>query len=343
MEKKQSFLDKAKEFWNINVAKSRTGQLILVLIGITIFFSFLEPKFLRLKTYDSMLLQMSELGILAIAVFLCILVGGLNISVMANANLAGLFMGYFILANVRPESTPQQIQLIILGGLGVALLVGVVGGLLNGLMVGYAKLPPLLATLGTGTLFTGIQKGLTGGESVTGYPVQLEFLGGGKVLGIPLPFIMFTVISVLIFVMLKFTRFGYKIYMTGANQTTAKFSGIATERITMYTYIVAGVLSALTSAIVLGRTMSANPDYGLATYVLFTIFVAVISGSRAGFGSVANVFIAMFALQSLQTGFNYMLQTVKGNTYFRDFIWGLLLIIFLIINYFANVKSVEDN
>jgi len=343
MEKKQSFLDKAKEFWNINVAKSRTGQLILVLIGITIFFSFLEPKFLRLKTYDSMLLQMSELGILAIAVFLCILVGGLNISVMANANLAGLFMGYFILANVRPESTPQQIQMIILGGLGVALLVGVVGGLLNGLMVGYAKLPPLLATLGTGTLFTGIQKGLTGGESVTGYPVQLEFLGGGKVLGIPLPFIMFTVISVLIFVMLKFTRFGYKIYMTGANQTTAKFSGIATERITMYTYIVAGVLSALTSAIVLGRTMSANPDYGLATYVLFTIFVAVISGSRAGFGSVANIFIAMFALQTLQTGFNYMLQTVKGNTYFRDFIWGLLLIIFLIINYFANVKSVEDN
>ena len=111
----------------------------------------------------------------------------------------------------------------------------------------------------------------------------------------------------------------------------------------MLTYIVAGVLSALTSAIVLGRTMSANPDYGLATYVLFTIFVAVISGSRAGFGSVANVFIAMFALQTLQTGFNYMLQTVKGNTYFRDFIWGLLLIVFLIINYFANVKSVEDN
>ena len=343
MENKQSFLEKAKEFWNINVAKSRTGQLILVLIGITIFFALLEPKFFRIKTYDSMLLQMSELGILAIAVFLCILVGGLNISVMANANLAGLFMGYFILANVRPESTPQQIQMIILGGLGVALLTGVVGGLLNGLMVGYAKLPPLLATLGTGTLFTGIQKGLTGGESVTGYPVQLEFLGGGKVLGIPLPFIMFTVISVVIFIMLKFTRFGYKIYMTGANQTTAKFSGIATERITMLTYVVAGVLSALTSAIVLGRTMSANPDYGLATYVLFTIFVAVISGSRAGFGSVANVFIAMFALQTLQTGFNYMLQTVKGNTYFRDFIWGLLLIVFLIINYFANVKSVEDN
>jgi len=343
MEKKQSFLEKAKEFWNINVSKSRTGQLILVLVGITIFFTLLEPKFMRVKTYDSMLLQMSELGILAIAVFLCILVGGLNISVMANANLAALFMGYYILTNFKPESTPQQIQMIILGGIGIALLVGVIGGLLNGLMVGYAKLPPLLATLGTGTLFTGIQKGLTGGESVTGYPTQLEFLGGGKVMGIPLPFIMFTVVSILIFIMLKFTQFGYKIYMTGANQTTAKFSGIATERITLLTYIVAGVLSALTSTIVLGRTMSANPDYGLATYVLFTIFVAVISGSRAGFGSVANVFIAMFALQTLQTGFNYMLQTVKGNTYFRDFIWGLLLIVFLIINYFANVKSVEDN
>jgi len=343
MEKKQSFLKKAEEFWDINVAKSRTGQLILVLIGITIFFAVMEPKFFKVKTYLSMILQMSELGILAIAVFLCILVGGINISVMANANLAGLFMGYFILSNVRPDSTPQQIELVILGGIGVALLVGVLGGLLNGLMVGYAKLPPLLATLGTGTLFTGLQKGLAGGESVSGYPTQLEFLGGGKILGIPLPFIMFTIVSILIFIMLKFTRFGYKIYMTGANQTTAKFSGIPTERITMYTYIVAGVLSALTSTIVLGRTMSSNPDYGLATYVLFTIFVAVISGSRAGFGSVANVFIAMFALQTLQTGFNYMLQTVKGNTYFRDFIWGLLLIVFLIINYFANVKKIEDN
>jgi len=343
MEKKQSFLKKAEEFWDINVAKSRTGQLILVLIGITIFFAIMEPKFFKVKTYLSMILQMSELGILAIAVFLCILVGGINISVMANANLAGLFMGYFILMNVKPDSTPQQIELVILGGIGVALLVGVLGGLLNGLMIGYAKLPPLLATLGTGTLFTGLQKGLAGGESVSGYPTQLEFLGGGKVMGIPLPFIMFTIVSILIFVMLKFTRFGYKIYMTGANQTTAKFSGIPTERITMYTYIVAGVLSALTSTIVLGRTMSSNPDYGLATYVLFTIFVAVISGSRAGFGSVSNVFIAMFALQTLQTGFNYMLQTVKGNTYFRDFIWGLLLIVFLIVNYFANVKKIEDN
>jgi simple sugar transport system permease protein len=290
-----------------------------------------------------MLLQMSELGILAIAVFLCILVGGINISVMANANLAGLFMGYFILVNVKPDSTPQQIELVILGSIGIALLVGLIGGLLNGLMIGYAKLPALLATLGTGTLFTGIHKGLSGGESVSGFPTQLEFLGGGKLLGIPLPFIMFLAVSVLIFVMLKFTRFGYKIYMTGANETTAKFSGIPTERVTMYTYIVAGVLSALTSTIVLGRTMSANPDYGLATYVLFTIFVAVISGSRAGFGGVTNVFIAMFALQTLQTGFNYMLQTVKGNTFFRDFIWGLLLIVFLIINYFANVKKIEDN
>jgi simple sugar transport system permease protein len=343
MEKKQGFLEKAKGFWNTNVSKSRTGQLILVLIGITIFFALTEKTFWRTKTYLSMTLQMSELGILAIAVFLCILVGGINISVMANANLAGLFMGFFILTNVTKTMTPAEINVIILEGVGIAILVGAIGGLLNGLMIGYAKLPPLLATLGTGTLFTGIQKGLSGGESVSGYPTQLEYLGAGKIYGIPLPFILFTIVSILIFIMLRFTRFGYKIYMTGANITTAKFSGIPTERVTMFTYIIAGILSSLTSAIVLGRTMSANPDYGLATYVLFTIFVAVISGSRAGFGNVLTVYIGMFTLQTLQTGFNYMLQLVKGSTYFRDFIWGLLLIVFLIVNYFANVKNVEDN
>lgn len=343
MENTSNFLDKVKEFWKNNVIKSRTGQIVLLLIGITVFFIIFEPKFFRLQTYNSMLLQMSELGILAIAVFLCILVGGLNISVMANANLAALAMGSFILANVTENSTPQQISLAIAGGVLCALAVGAVGGLLNGLMVGYAKMPPLLATLGTGTLFTGLQKGLTGGESVWGYPEQLEFFGNGKILGFPLPFVMFFFITVIIFIMLKFTRFGYKIYMTGANQTTAKFSGIPTERVTMFTYIVAGMLSSLTATIVLGRTMSANSDYGLLTYVLFTIFVAVVSGSRAGFGSVITVFIGMFALQTLQTGFNYLLQTVKGSTYFRDFIWGALLIVFLIVNYYANVRRLEDN
>lgn len=343
MENKSSFLEKLKAFWKVNVSKSRTGQLVLVLIGITIFFIIFEPKFFRVKTYESMMLQMSELGILAIAVFLCMLVGGLNISVMANANLSAMAMGMFILATVNENSTPQQIWLSIAGGVLCAVAVGAAGGLINGLMIGYAKMPPLLATLGTANFFTGLQKGLTNGESIWGYPPQVEFFGIAKVAGFPFPFVMFFVVTILIFIMLKYTRFGYKLYMTGANQTTAKFSGIPTERVTMFTFIVAGILSSLTAMIVLGRTMSANPDYGLLTYVLFTIFVAVVSGSRAGFGSVITVFIGMFALQTLQTGFNYMLQTVKGSTYFRDFIWGLLLIVFLIVNYFTNVRKVEDN
>jgi simple sugar transport system permease protein len=145
------------------------------------------------------------------------------------------------------------------------------------------------------------------------------------------------------YIILHYTKLGYRMYMTGANETTAIFSGIDTRSIIMRTYIIAGMLSSITGMIILSRTMSANYDYGAATYVLFTIFVAVISGSRAGFGSVINMFVAMFALQTLQTGFNYMLQTVRGNTYFRDFIWGVLLIVFLIINYFTNVKRIEQN
>ena len=252
-------------------------------------------------------------------------------------------MGYFLLATVKPESTPAQIDLYILESVLVAVAVGSVGGLVNGILTGYGNLPALLATLGTGTLFTGIQKGFSGGESVNGFPDQLNYLGAGKILGLPLPFIMFFVVSVVIFIILNYTRFGYKVYMTGANETTARFSGIHTRRVTMFTYLITGILAGIAGTIVLGRTMSANPDYGLATYVLFTIFVAVISGSQPGAGTVANVFIAMFALQTLQTGFNYLLQTVKGSTYFRDFIWGVLLIVFLVVNYFANVRKIEEN
>ena len=343
MGKENSFIDKLKTFWDKNVAKSRTGQLVLVVILFTIFFALFEEKFMRPRTYQSMLLQMSELGILAIAVFICILVGGLNVSVTATANLSALMAGFFILRFVEEGMQDGQINLIILAGFGVALVTGFLCGLLNGVIIGYFHLPPLLATIGTSFLFTGIFKGITGGESIFGYPTNLEYIAAGKVYGIPIPFFFFLAISLIMFFVLRFTKFGYKVYMTGANETTAIFSGINTNDVKLRTFVIAGLLSAIPGMIILGRTMSANYDYGLTTYVLFTIFVSVMSGSRAGFGTVLNIFIAMFALQSLQTGFNYMLQTVRGNTYFRDFIWGVLLIVFLIINYYTNVRQVEEN
>lgn len=343
MEKKSNFLGKLKNFWNKSVAKSRTGQLVLALIIITVFFALAEDKFMRPQTYESMLLQMSELGILSIGVFICILVGGLNVSVNASMNLSALTASLFILRFVKEGMPDSQISLIILGAAGVAILTGTLAGLLNGIIVGYFKLPPLLATIGTGFLFTGLFKGTTGGESVFGFPPALENIAKGRLLGIPYPFFIFLICSVVMFYVLRYTKFGYKVFMTGANETTAIFSGINTRSIKLKTFTIAGTLSALPAMIILARTMSANYDYGLTTYVLFTIFVAVISGSRAGFGSVLNIFISMFALQSLQTGFNYMLQTVRGNTYFRDFIWGWLLIVFLIINYYANVRQVEES
>jgi simple sugar transport system permease protein len=343
MANNNSFIEKLKGFWDRNVAKNRLGQLFIVLIVITIFFIITEDKFFRWKTYESMLLQMSELGILAIGVFLCILVGGLNISIMGSANLSALMAGLFILSFAKEGMAESQVTMVIVGGFLTALLVGFLCGLFNGVIVGYFRLPPLLATLGTGSLFIGLFKGITSGESIFGYPAKLEYIGGGQILGIPVPFYFFFVITILMFFLLRYTKFGYRMYMTGANETTAIFSGIDTRAVILKTYIVAGMLSSVTGMIILGRTMSANYDYGAATYVLFTIFVAVISGSRAGFGSVINMFVAMFALQTLQTGFNYLLQTVRGNTYFRDFIWGVLLIVFLIINYFTNVKKVELN
>jgi simple sugar transport system permease protein len=343
MGKENSFIDKIKTFWDKNVAKSRTGQLIVVLILITVFFTFTEDKFMRPRTYQSMLLQMSELGILAIAVFICILVGGLNVSVTATANLSALMAGFFILRFVEEGMPDGQINLIILAAFGVALVTGFLCGLLNGVIIGYFHLPPLLATIGTSFLYIGIFKGITGGESIFGYPTNLEYIAAGQIFGIPIPFFFFMAMSLIMFFALRFTKFGYKMYMTGANETTAIFSGINTRDVRLKTFTIAGLLSAIPGMIILGRTMSANYDYGVTTYVLFTIFVAVMSGSRAGFGTIINIFIAMFALQSLQTGFNYMLQTVRGNTYFRDFIWGVLLIVFLVINYYTNVRQIEEN
>ena len=343
MENNISFLEKLKIFLEQKVTKSRTGQLIVMLIATTVFFSIFEPDFLRMKTLKSMLLQMSELGILTIGVFICILVVGLNTSVTASMNLSALAAATVVL-NFADKSMPDsQIYLIIVGAFVASMAVGLLTGIVNGLAIGYLGLPPLLATIGSAFLFTGINKAITKGESQFGFPIQVGVLAGGEVFGIPIPFLLFLGISVIMFFVLRYTKFGYKMFMTGANETTAIYSGINTKDVKFKTFVISGLLAAFPAMIILGRTMSANYDYGVNTYVLFTIFVAIISGSRNGFGEVINVLLAMFVLQNLQTGFNYMLQGVSAGGFFRDFIWGVLLIAFLIVNYFTNVRKTETN
>ena len=305
-------------------------SLFLLLLAALIFalMSLAMPRqFPTTANLDSMAFQMSEVGILTVAMTLTMLIGGIDLSVTATANLsaisAGLVMVY--LSKVGLPSVP--VLLAVAGGLLAAMAAGLVCGLVNGLLIGRVGVPAILATLGTLTLYTGLAYGITKGRAVHGVPSKALFLGIGKILGIPMPLIIFMIVVAVISVTLNRTTYGFKAYLLGSNATAAQFSGIDNRGIILKTHLIAGLLSALTGIVTLARTNSAYADYG-SSYVLMTILVAVLGGVAVsgGTGRLAGVTLALITLQMLSTGFNMLLLRFSGSNFFRDFAWGFLLL-----------------
>jgi simple sugar transport system permease protein len=317
---------------------------------VTAFFTIVnsDKGFLSIRSVRSMGVQLSEIGILAIAMMVTILVGGINLSINATANLGVVLAGYFLFLLYPPPPTggiaaiftqitmPEDANtLILVIAFLIPLVVGVVSGLLNGYLVGFIGIPPILATLATMSLFTGIAAGITKGRTITGFPNQYAFVANENVLGIPIPFVVFVVLTMIIYFILNHTTLGFKMRMLGTNETASEFSGINNKVVILKTYIISGVLASFAGIIIMSRTMSAAYEYGSNTYVLLTILIAVLAGIQNGFGNVVNIFISMLILQALSTGFQMMLQGVRGSSFFKDFSWGVLLLVIFVINYFV--------
>ncbi len=182
---------------------------------------------------------------------------------------------------------------------------------------------PILATLGTGSLFTGLSYVITGGPAIT--TTQLAFIGNGSVLGIPIPVIVFAALVVFFSVTLNRTAYGFNVYMLGTNATAARFSGINTTRVLLRTYWLAGLVASIAGVIFLARANSAKPDYG-ASFVLLTVLIAILGGVSytGGSGSVSGLVLAVLCLQFLSTGLNMLMLELSGSRaiFFRQFAWG---------------------
>lgn len=327
-----------KTLRNISVDR-QTILLLGVFLVLAVFFSIKEDKFLTVRSVTSMGFQLPELGVLSLAMMITILTGGIDLSINAISNLAAVLSGFFLVNLVPENATTGQVNLYIFVGLLIAILIGWLCGSINGFLVGRVGVPPILATLATMTFFSGISTVITGGKTVTGFPEQLSVIGSKTLAGIPIPFIIFVLLTLLMYLILYKTAFGFKVRMLGTNPIAANFSGINNKDILMRVYIISGIFASITGVLTMSRTMSAAIEYGSTTYVLLTILISVLAGVIPGFGVVINVFITVIILQMLSTGFHMLLLGVRGSSFFKDFSWGVLLILIFIINYFMRRRT----
>lgn len=299
------------------------GINVLILVVATV---LSKGDFLDVYNFQSMGGQLPELGLLAMGVALSMISGngGIDLSGVALANLAGV-----VAATLAPQLAAPDVSPWLYTGwfAAIALAVGLAGGLLNGMLIARAGLTPILCTLGTQLLYTGLAVVLTGGSSLrVGDAEALSAIGNEMVLGVPIPFVIFLVMLLAVGWLLRQSPFGIRLFLLGTNAKAARYAGISQARMLIATYALCGLLAAVAGVIIAARTASVKSDYG-NSYLLIAILITVMAGVRpqGGYGRMVCLFFSAVALQLLSSTFNLL----GISNFFRDCAWGLLLLFFL--------------
>lgn len=288
--------------------------LILVLLAVFTINSLASPYFLDPWNLSDATFNFTEKALIALAMALLIISGEIDLSVAAIVALASTAMGY--VATIG-------------GGTGTMVLAGILTGLacgaFNGLLVTRYKLPSIVVTIGTMSLFRGISFIVLGDGVYKGYPPNFAFFGQGYVWWVfSFEFVFFLCTAVVYAVLLHKTNFGRLVYAIGNNETAALFSGVRVARVKFTLFLLTGLMSGIASVMLTSRLGSTRPSIAMG-WELEAITMVVLGGVSilGGSGTVPGVVIAGFIMCFVTFGFGLL--NVPGIV--MSIFVGLLLIL----------------
>ena len=331
---KNNKLLKSYAFW----ADRNTDIKILPFIftGIILFMTVVTSgRFLSIYNINAMAFQLPELGLFAFAMMITMVTGGINLSIISSANFAGVLMAFLMTRFLSPEAAGASTNLALMLIIGVGLLFSLVLGLINGLLVAYVEVSPVLTTLSTMILYEGLTLTITKGYVISDFPQAILFIGNGRLAGIPVPFLVFIVAAVIMWVLFKKRPLGRYLFMIGSNSKASEFSGINVKAALVKSYVVSGFLTGIAAVIMVSRFNSANARYG-ASYTLLAVLISVLGGTDPDGGSakVLGIVLALFSLQSLTSGFNLL----EISSFVTVALWGVVLAAVIAYRHYAVQK-----
>ncbi len=305
--------------------------LVLALLGLIVLGNALSPFFLTPGNFSNLIAALMEVAIMALPMTLIIIAGEIDLSVESMAGLASAILGFLWAAGV-----PLEVAI------PVVLVVGALGGLLNGLLVARGGLPSLVVTLGTLALFRGMALIVLGPRGVSDFPPAFTELGFGHVPGtlIPWPFVVFIGLALVLGVVLHRTWIGRQVYAIGKNTGAARYSGVRVTRIRVSLFVLSGLVAAIAGVILTSRLSSARADAGQGM-TLTVVTVVLLGGVNifGGSGTIPGVVLAVLAVAVMQNALRLASVTVEV----QSIALGLLLILSVVIPTFAHqAKSVVD-
>ncbi|ODT71368.1 MAG: branched-chain amino acid ABC transporter permease [Pelagibacterium sp. SCN 63-23] len=258
--------------------------LVLVAIGIFAANSFASPYFLNAWSLSDMTFNFTEKAIIALAMALVIITGEIDLSVASIIALSSTLMGLVL----HTFGAPMPVLVL------VGVLTGVACGAFNGYLVTGLKLPSIVVTIGTMSLFRGIAYIILGDQSFGGYPRDFAWFGQGYVFWvISFELVLFLVAAVIFYVLLHHTNFGRRVFAIGNNATAAQFSGVRVDRIKFVLFCLTGLMSGIAAVLLTARLGSTRPSIAQG-FELEVITMVVLGGVSilGGAGSIIGVVLA---------------------------------------------------
>lgn len=294
--------------------KSLKGYGIFIsFIAICSILSFATPQFLSVANWTIIITQVSINALLAFGVTFVIITGGIDLSVGSIVAVTG------VVAASLAQNGDYPVFVAIAGGL----VAGLAFGVLNGFLVTKSKVAPFIVTLGTMTIGRGLALILSKGRPVSNLSDSFNFIGGGKVLGIPVPIIILIIMFILCSVTLRKTIFGRYIYAIGGNEQAAWASGISVNKVKLTAYAIGGTLAGLAGILLTSRISTGQPNSGMG-FELDAIAAVVIGGTSTtgGRGTMIGTLIGVLLIGVINNGLDLMNVT----SYYQQVIMGIIII-----------------
>ena len=289
------------------------GIYIMVAI-ILAYTAFEAPAFFTGGNMITLLVQASVTCIMSIGMTYIILTGNIDICVGSTMFMAGVCAALVI------KATNNVILTV-----AVALVVGAVIGAINGVLVAYLNLPPMIATLGMQGLVRGAAYILCGGEAIMNLPEHYKIISQGNVFGfLPASVFIAVILMAMACFMLYTQRFGHQIYAVGNNRDAAEASGINSRMVLFKLYLISGLLSAVGGIVMTARLASLGLDMGDG--MEFTCITAVALGGTSlygGRGGMVGTIVGVLIVTALEN----IMRLANFSAYLYDVVLGLVIFV----------------
>lgn len=271
----------------------RGNGLLFVLAILVLYFSTASEFFFTTRNILLIGATASALGIMAVAQTFLIISGGVDLSVGATLALTGVCIGLM-------HESGVNLWVASLVGLGI----GVVVGAVNGFLAVTMGINPLIVSLGTLSVVSGLAVQLSNSRTLIISDDAFDFVGSGKILGIPFPLVLFSIVALSGHLVQRYTPIGRSIFAIGGNEQAARISGIRVARVQICLYVISGASAAVAGVVIASQLNAGSPTVG-ANFLLSVVTAVILGGTSlaGGIGGIRGTVIAVFVLQVLQNGF----------------------------------------